>query len=153
MTFELQLLRLRQVRNRAHLLMLLFDADRHVITPAGEGQGESFPAAAAVRSHLLDATRYSRREGSSADAGPDAQGAVLRGEREVSVSGQEGQLVMYAQLSNQSINCSDLDAGAPADITHVSGSDVILSVWNQQGQCAESLFNVFTRSRTSKPLQ
>jgi hypothetical protein len=63
---------------------------------------------------------------------PDAQRTMPRGEREVSICGQQSQFVSYAQLAQKRVDRPNFDACPPANVANIRGVNVILPIWHQE---------------------
>jgi hypothetical protein len=57
---------------------------------------------------------------------------VLRYKFEVIVRTQQREVVPYAQLRKQGIDCADLNSGSAAGVAKFSGGDMILPLWLKQ---------------------
>ena len=62
---------------------------------------------------------------------PDAQRAMARGEREVSIRRQQSQFVAYAQLAQQRVDRPDLNPSPPANVANIRGINVVLPIRHQ----------------------
>jgi hypothetical protein len=57
------------------------------------------------------------------------------------------------QLSEQGINCPDLDPGPPTAVAKFGCVHMIVPVWSQERNRTEPVKNLLTRLRTGKTLQ
>jgi len=71
----------------------------------------------------------------------------------VPVGCQHGQVVAEAELGQQRIDRSDLDAGAPAFVSQFGSVHMITPVGNQQRQRCEPVEDLRSVPRSRKPLQ
>jgi hypothetical protein len=78
---------------------------------------------------------------------------VARHVFEVLVRRQHDQIMPDAELSQQRIDCSNLYAAASATVPQLGGLDVIVTIWNQQRNCGETLDNLATGLWASESLK
>jgi hypothetical protein len=77
---------------------------------------------------------------------------VIRGVLEVLVSGQQSETVSDAELRNQGVDCSDLNARPSAGIPQVGSCDVVFTIGLDQRQCREAIDDLGPCLRRNKAL-
>ena len=73
--------------------------------------------------------------------------------QEIVVSGQEGQVMTYAKLSQQGVDRADLNPGSTTSVAQLGSIDMILPIWSDERQSGKPLDDVRTRVRAGKTLK
>ncbi len=73
--------------------------------------------------------------------------------QEVIVSGQQGQIMTYAKLSQQGVDRANLNSSSTTGVAQLGSIDMILSIRSDERQRGKPLDDVLARARTSKTLK
>ncbi|MDZ4327933.1 MAG: hypothetical protein U1A73_23355 [Pseudomonas sp.] len=84
---------------------------------------------------------------------PNAQGAVRCGEFEVVVGAQQRQIVSNAKLSEQRVDCANLNTRSTAGIAKIGGCNMVVAIRLQQRKRREVLDDLVARLRPGESLQ
>jgi hypothetical protein len=84
---------------------------------------------------------------------PDPECGVIGNLPEIVVGRKHRQIMTYAQLSQESINRSDLHAVSAAAVPQLRRPDVIVAIWHQQGDGRKSVENLVAGLRTQEALK
>jgi hypothetical protein len=84
---------------------------------------------------------------------PERKGHMSGRVVEVPIGRKQRELVTLAELDQQRVDGSDLDAGPPADVANLSGSRVVLAVGHEQWERREPLENHGSGFRPAEALE
>ena len=91
--------------------------------------------------------------GSGRSDAEQRKGAMPRHRSEVAVRRQQRQFVSDAELGDDRIDRSDLNALAPTTVSHVGGFDMIVNIRRDRGKQGQLLNDLLPCARPLKPLQ
>jgi hypothetical protein len=74
-------------------------------------------------------------------------------DRQFGVGREHCQIVTYAQLREESVNCSDLHAASATAISQFGRVDMIFAIWRYHWNGGESFEDLIAGLRASKPLE
>lgn len=72
---------------------------------------------------------------------------------EVAICGQQDQVVLHTQASNQCIDCSNLYTASATGVTKGCGLDVVVAIADERCQVSKALDNALVSAKTREALQ